>query len=311
MGFSLTTLADSISPAGHRITTFEISYPRIIHAEMLRHGVLRRCAASSRAIPVSRFIEQVTNDPYIPTHWGANQKGMVADKEVDAKTASEARTKWLLARDRAVEAAQSLLDLGIHKQVTNRLLEPFQWMTEIVTGTEWENFEHLRVHPDAAPDIQNIARLMQEARRESKPVELSYGEWHLPRVNGEFERTDPKARDLSAGRAAMASYLKFPHQSTVEDDLDRSSRMLTSGHMSPFEHPCRPMTAKELKLFRQWETIGQESDGTLKILRTRERPIVAEGDLVNQRVTYFLGSYNGWVSYRKEIPFEFDPLAHR
>ena len=43
-------LADSLSPQGNRLTTFKITYPRIVHAELMTHRVFSRNAASSRAI---------------------------------------------------------------------------------------------------------------------------------------------------------------------------------------------------------------------------------------------------------------------
>lgn len=76
-----TVIADSVHHAtGTRITTFELVYPRFIHSEFMTHRVFNRNASSSRAIPTSKFIEQVRNEPVMPSHWGKNQKGMQADE---------------------------------------------------------------------------------------------------------------------------------------------------------------------------------------------------------------------------------------
>lgn len=158
-------LADSLSPQGHRLTTFKITYPRIIHAEMLRHRMLSRNTASSRAIPFKKMVKDVEENPFIPIAWQKDHKGMqgteyITDK-YNLKTCIE---DWLEARDNAIKSAidlskgfnkkdeegnwittdpEEFVD-GVTKQLCNRLLEPFVWTTELITGTEWENFFDLR-----------------------------------------------------------------------------------------------------------------------------------------------------------------------
>ena len=39
MGFDVKILADSVSPDNYRLTTMELCYPRIIHAEVMTHRV--------------------------------------------------------------------------------------------------------------------------------------------------------------------------------------------------------------------------------------------------------------------------------
>lgn len=79
-----TVIADSVhAETGTRITTMELVYPRFIHSEFMTHRILNRNASSSRAIPTSKFIEQVRNEPVMPSHWGRNQKGMQAAEELD------------------------------------------------------------------------------------------------------------------------------------------------------------------------------------------------------------------------------------
>lgn len=302
MGFRAQVLADSIGSSGIRLTTMEVTYPRIIHSEMLRHRVFSRCAASSRAIPVHRFIDQVVNDPYIPSAWGANRPGMQAGEDLDMLASVTCEKEWLKARDCAVDQAIRLLGLGVHKQLTNRLLEPFQWMTEIITATEWSNFYHLRIHPDAHPDIQRIARAMIVASKGGhvRLRRLKDGEWHLPLVTDEdleaFSDSDPAAlptKDIplvSIGRVARTSYLKHEDTSAITKDIDRSNKMLHAGHMSPFEHVARSMTAEEIEFL------------------SSRSPAAAGAPPYLYTGIPFLGNLRGWVSYRKTIPNESDML---
>lgn len=138
-------LADSISPQGHRITTYKVTYPRIIHAEMCRHRTLSRNSASSRAIPFKKMVQMVTENPFIPIAWQKDHKGMQgAEYFTSVKDIEEKEMYWLTARSSAVNMAQKLNNHHTTKQLCNRLLEPFMWHTELITGTEWENFFELR-----------------------------------------------------------------------------------------------------------------------------------------------------------------------
>jgi thymidylate synthase ThyX len=321
MGFEVKLLADSISPAGHRLTSLAVSYPRIIHAEMLRHRVFSRCASSSRAIPVARFLDQVENDPYIPEHWGKNQKGMQSGAELSPEECERAVAIWKKIRSGVMDGVRELLELGVHKQWTNRWLEPAQWMTEIITGTEWSNFEHLRVHPAAHPDIQRIAREMVASRENSTPTLLSPFEWHLPyieeadRERARRETTSPSECErrlarVSIGRAARASYLKLDDESNYDKDLARAEDMLGNGHMSPFEHAARPMTKQELDHYKRNRVVlddGSQFDSRhdFKVGGYEDGKTV-----VSVTPYYFCGNFNGWIQYRKSIPHEEDLLCH-
>jgi len=320
MGFNATVLADSRSPHGVRLTTFSVSYPRIIHAEMLRHRMFSRCAASSRAIPVERFIEQVENEPYMPGEFCANKSGMQAGEPLPEEQRLQARDMWLYARDAAVQAAKNLIKTGVHKQWTNRLLEPFQWMTEVITATEWDNFDHLRIHSAAHPDIQRIARMMREARDASIARELTYNGWHLPLTTMD-DAVYPREQQrlISVGRVARVSYLRHDDTSDVEKDIARANKMLDDGHMSPLEHAARPMTDDELTEAIRW--CVDTSDGDQLWLQgyplndpPREGDTVRKGHL-HARITKvhgwkaFCGNFNGWVQLRKCMKNEFDRLA--
>ena len=255
MNISAKIIADSVSPDGIRITTLELEYPRFIHAEFMTHRVFSRNAASSRAIPVAKVIEQVRNDPAMPVHWGKNQPGMQAAGELGGDVLAVAQQHWRAAALNAADIAEGLAELGLHKQVANRILEPFQRMKTVVTATEWYNFFELRCHPDAQPEIQVLACAMRDAMAASTPTKLGFGEWHLPYVEsmvsdtgdgtrhygakGELSLTE--ALKISASCCAQVSYRK------LDDSLDKAlgvyERLVGSVpfHASPFEHQATPV----------------------------------------------------------------------
>lgn len=254
MAFSARILADSISPDGVRLTTLEATFPRMMLAEFNTHRVFSRNSASSRAIPVEKQLARIMDEPFIPEYWGANQSGMQAENELSPEDAEQAKSEWLAARDSAVEHVKKLLDIGLHKQLSNRLLEPFMWHTVIVTATEWSNFFALRAHPDAQPEIRRPAELIQGAMDASMPTKLDYGEWHTPLIQPDesFELED-KIK-ISCGRCARVSYLTHDGVRDPSKDLELYERLTSSGHMSPTEHAARPLEKDEEQKgnFRGW-----------------------------------------------------------
>jgi thymidylate synthase ThyX len=241
MSYEAKVLADHLAPCGKRIVTFEVTFPRIVLAEFNTHRMLSRNSASSRAIPIEKMLAHVTSDPFIPTYWGKNQKGMQADEELSAEEQYDARYAWLSARDEMVRRARALAALGAHKQTTNRLLEPFLWQTVLVTATEFDNFFALRTHRDAQPEIREIATRMERLYCEHEPVEVEAGFWHLPLVEDRAELeaagyTPEQVRQISVGRCARVSYLTHDGKRDPQADIDLCARLRASGHMSPFEH---------------------------------------------------------------------------
>lgn len=236
MTITAKVILDSISPAGARITTLQLMYPRFIHAEFMTHRMFSRNASSSRAIPVAKMIEQVRTNPAMPIHWGKNQPGMQANEEVTGADLITARSMWKDAANEAAESAENMMSLGLHKQVANRILEPFQHIHVIVTATEWENFFKLRLHKDAEPNIQALAVAMTEVMETSVPVPNSF---HTPYLTQE-EIDWINAEDafmVSAARCARVSYLT--HDGDRPDfakDMELAIKLRESGHASPFEH---------------------------------------------------------------------------
>lgn len=239
-------IAHSVSPKGKSIITFQLKYPRFIHAEVLTHRVFSRNASSSRAIPVKTMLAQVWNDPAMPIHWGINQPGMQAKDQAYGLRRRVAKAVWRGAAKAACVFAWGMMKLNIHKQVANRLLEPFQFMHVVLTSTEWQNFYDLRAHPDAQPEIQRLAWNMMEAARLTPARHLSYGEWHLPYVTSEELHSYPTdvLLKLSTARCARVSFLKHDGKKpSVSEDVNLFDRLVGSDpiHASPTEHQAKPL----------------------------------------------------------------------
>lgn len=243
--FLAKILADSAIPSS-RITTVELTYPRIIHSEFMTHRAFSRNSASSRAIPVEKMIERVRENPFVPIHWGANQKGMQAHQELDGDAVDFCKGLWLYGCDNAIHRVQHMLRSGLHKQIANRLLEPWMWITVIATGNgpAFENFFKLRCHEDAEPHIQRIAYMLRDVYDASEPKWLEPGEWHLPLIgfDGDDELSSGDLPKVSTARCARVSYLTHDGRRDVAADIDLHDRLRQSGHWSPFEHVATPAT---------------------------------------------------------------------
>lgn len=257
--YSATVIADSISPSGIRLTTLELKYPRLIHAEVLTHRTFSRNASSSRAIPVSRQLSLTAEDDIVlPIRWGKNVPGMQAGEDLAPEVAAECEAVWRDMAEYCRRGAAKLASLGLHKQWANRPTEWFSTIRVVVTSTNWANWTALRDHKDAQPEIREIARLITAARKASPMEILANGEWHLPYVTfDEVEKhgglTDPTGnlRLVSAARCARVSYKTHDGRvSTLEEDLELCDRLIHTDliHASPFEHQAKPDTViMELK----------------------------------------------------------------
>jgi thymidylate synthase ThyX len=254
MAYSARVLLDSVSPAGVRLTTLEVTFPRFVLAEFNTHRVFSRNSASSRAVPTSKLLERVENDPVLPIEWGRNKAGMSASEVLSAEEESEAKRVWLEARDAAVASARELMALKVHKQALNRLLEPYLWHTVIVTATEWENFFELRCAPNAQPEIRVAAIAMRDAMAASHPNPVGVGEWHLPLLQADESGLELETRrQISAARCARVSYLTHEGNRELDKDLALYERLRSDRHLSPFEHVATPAEDEGFHAnFRGW-----------------------------------------------------------
>ena len=281
-------MADSISTQGIRLTTMELSYHRFIHSEFMTHRMFSRNAASSRAIPVEKMLKQVEENPAMPIHWGLNCPGMQAKEEISYIPL--AVDDWKACAKGALMSAEWLMEHNLHKQIVNRVLEPFQFIKVIVTATEWDNFFKLRCHADAQPEMQELARCMKEAMDNSIPTELKVGQWHLPYVTedyGDDEWYPVSTRQVikcSVARCARVSYLNHDNSSPdIEKDIALYDRLLEAGHMSPFEHIATPM-----KVPNDWECIPSKGWSG----RTGVTHIDMNGNA-------WSGNFRGWIQHRQ------------
>ena len=295
---SAKIIADSVCPQGVRMTTMEIEYPRFILAELNTHRMLSKNSASSRAIPVKAMHEFIKTNPATPVSWGKNQPGMKANENVGSTVATEAEQIWNRAKDDALHWADALAHkLAIHKQIANRITEPWMTMKTVISGTEWNNFFHLRNHADAQPEIKALAEAMTVAYTTHLPVPLKPGQWHLPYITiaeyvptGELQylnnNFDPisleEAKIVSASCCAQVSYRKnddsFDKAKKIYDQLILSEPV----HASPIEHQATPMDVDSMCRFEPdtWQP------GVTHVS--------ANSDL-------WSGNLRGWIQYRKLI----------
>jgi thymidylate synthase ThyX len=257
-------VADSISPSGKRITTFVCEYPRFVHSEIMTHRMLSKSVASSRAIPSAKMIEMVMTNPAMPVFWGKNQPGMQALAKLDYGEQFDAQKTWLKARDNAVASVTKLLEIGLHKQIANRVLETWFYCRAIITGTDFENFFALRAHGDAQPEFQVLAWKMLEAYNASTPKKLQLGDWHIPfgdRIDDTrlFQTCVPRSGEptedlitemknkIAIARCARVSYYNFEGKDDYNKDIETCNKLFGSSprHLSPAEHVAQCVKGSE------------------------------------------------------------------
>jgi len=237
-------IADSVTGDGKRLTTMEVQMHRFVLAEFNTHRMFSRNSASSRAIPIEKQIAKILSSPAYPVEWGRNKSGMQAGEPLDPKGSRKARKIWKKASKSAIKYCRELEKIGVHKQIANRILEPYMWHTVIVTSTDWENFFAQRCSPLAQPEIRAVANAMHDAYKRSVPYLLVTGEYHLPYIGtSDNYLSDEKKIRVSIARCARVSYLNHNNEFSIEKDLLLYQRLLTADppHWSPFEHVATPM----------------------------------------------------------------------
>lgn len=259
----------------HRITTFELMYWRSIHSELMTHRVFSRSARSSRAVPIEKMIDQVAHNPWGPKHWTKNCKGMQAQEEItDPKILNAVKSVWEQTAKTNALLAKGFTQLGLHKQDTNRILEPYTYISVVLTATDFDNFFTLRCSPMAQPEMQDLANAMKKAYEESEPKKLKENEWHLPYLSEEdlkeiesknfpfeFDKWEFKL-GVSAARCARVSYKAFDGTTDLQKDFDLFQHLRKNKHLSPMEHQATPdyrLDSKRMwgnlngfKQFRKW-----------------------------------------------------------
>lgn len=273
MDWKVTPVAASICPRGVKLLTVELVYPRIIHSELMTHRSKSRSAGSSRAIPTPTMLKRVRESPAMPVEWGKNQAGMQSAGEhaalikipdhlkeafafysgVNFDTGLvDADTWWRFGAQLSADISEGFSEAGYHKQVANRPTEPYQWMTTLVSATEWDNFFELRCHPDADPTFQKLAYMIKEAHDTVTYQPLKTGQWHLPYILAE-ERTMPLKQQiiLSTARCARVSIAPFDGNPQYEKEQSRYELLVGSvpRHSSPTEHQATPWSGWNANFF--------------------------------------------------------------
>lgn len=281
MSIEAKIIADSLSPQGIRLTTLALKYPRWIHAEFMTHRQFSRNASSSRAIP-SRRLSALERE--YPLRWDANIPGMQAGVPLSDEQAAKAKAIWDRMADACAAGVAELAELGLHKQWANRPLEWFTSISVLVSATEFDNFFGVRWHPDAQPEIQELARHMHEAIRANTPRPVEPDQWHLPFVPPEEAQALglDTARRCSAARCARVSYLNHDGTSpNVAKDLDTFAKLAGDPngpprpiHASPMEHQATPDRLRDPAISDSWQFPAQH------------------------------GNFHGWRQYRKMLSRE-------
>lgn len=290
---SVEVISDSYNPVfDSRITTFILEYPRIIHSELMTHRVFSRNASSSRAIPAKTVIEQVRKNPAMPVRFGKNQAGMQDAGEFEHSEAIAAI--WKSSANNAASIAMVMNDMQAHKQVINRILEPYQFIRVCVTTTNMNNWFWLRNHTDADPTIHALAEVMLTAYNKSKPVELGYGHWHMPFVDYVFVKGEQvffdEKRDyislnealmISSSCAAQTSYRKL--NTSLEKAEDIFNKLIESKpcHASPTEHQAKVIYSQEINPLDYFDIEGVTH--------------------VDKNMVPWSGNFHGWIQHRQLI----------
>lgn len=287
---SAQIIADSINSRRKRITSFVVTMPRIVLAELNTHRVFSRNSASSRAIPFAKMVEAVKTTPFIPIRWMKEHSGMQGNEFFTEQSDIAAlECAYLKGRDNAVATAEELSNLGLTKQIVNRGLEAYMYHTVILTSCDFENFIALRAHEAAEIHIQKLAYLMLEEMNNSTPKLLRGGEWHVPfsdqmdetllekfmptihpaSLNWHHEQIQLLKIKVATARCARVSYIVVGEegkQYNYGNDIKLHDRLLGMGHLSPFEHCAQcPEDSNDLG----WS-----------------------------------GNFDGWIQYRKILPNE-------
>lgn len=302
-GISVELVAHSESEFGQELMTFRLHYPRIIHAELMTHRMFSRNASSSRAIPVSAMLDQVRGNPAMPVHFGKNQSGMQDAGVHDALVEWDdwefpIDEIWEKAGQYAADFSEAISQAGYHKQVANRLLEPYQFMNTIVSMTDIDNFWHLRLHKDADPTFVNLTECMKEAYDQSVPETVDETDYHLPfieKMKPDFgvikyfadneEVTLEEAIKISVSLCCQVSYRKADFSKEKAMKIWDMLVTMNPVHASPLEHVARPLTRYEYESRRHVQSL------------INDYGIIG----VN---AYYCGNFKGWIQYRKEQPNE-------
>lgn len=227
-------VADSVNSFGDRLTSLVLTYPRIIHSEMMTHRMFSRNASSSRAVPVDKMIKAVRENTFCPFEFQKSHKGMQGSEYFTGIERQECINLWLESAELALQQAEKMKAKGISKQIINRILEPYQYYTVLITSSKegWDNFFHLRCgnydgfksRKEASKEflekgnintstwseldwlhlnkgqaeihMMALAEEIYDAINESTPKQLESGQWHIPFENKIYPIVEKVFKDI-------------------------------------------------------------------------------------------------------------------
>jgi hypothetical protein len=250
---SVIIIADSLNTVtGDRLTTFQISFPKCLLAELNTHRVLSRNAGSSRAKPSKMLRRSLREKSFVPLSWDANEPGMQSSRELIGYKKQVARFSYWLHKQSSIFCNWLASDVaGLHKQYSNRLLETHAYVDVVVSATEWNNFFRLRCHKDAQPEFREVALKMKKLYDANQSKKLKPGDWHIPYIQTHSDFTENTNIDdlvkYSVARCARVSYTTFDgNKIDVEKDLQLFEKLVESEpiHSSPTEHQAMACESK-------------------------------------------------------------------
>lgn len=264
-----TVVADSIAPHGVRLTTMLLTYPSIIHQDILTHRTIyksqqasdkiaievdsNKSTNSNRAKPTKQILRDVLNNPFVPTRFPKRAVSMHSSKGYHTGWRHQlARHIWLKTRYVSLLESLALMGIGVHKQIANRPLATWQYTTLVCTAIDvwWLHFFELRTHHTAQDEVQQVAGLAHTAYRASTPTLLHTNEWHLPFVSPRERLLLPQSTciALSVARCARTSYAKSHSDMIsiagfrpIDEDIALYNRLVPQKpeHAGPKEHQAQ------------------------------------------------------------------------
>lgn len=196
LGKTLIPVSDSRGRRDYEpIMSWEITFPKSVLAQFNTHRVFSRNATSSRAIPTRRVMRDMA--VFSPTEWRLNNAGMQSNAEAGPIKTLYFKMLWVMARGinkilarmfmlgdnipwlmkKARHTRWEYILAGAHKEIVNRLLEPYSFAVVIASTSEWQNFYRLRIDKHAQKEIREPAELMRMTETSAVPA---ISRVHLP-----------------------------------------------------------------------------------------------------------------------------------
>ena len=309
--------ASQCAITGQKLFTLICEYPLDVHAQLLTHGALSKNSSSCRAIPIGTACDNLRANP-AKKIWTGKQAGMQGKPITSKVKLGQLDAMHGVFLEQAISNAKMMEEAGVHKQNAGRYLSPFQNIKIVLSGTDWENWDWLRNDPDAQPEIQQLARMIIEARESAEMFILNAGEYHVPYVHrnrnvaGELEyfrkdmnamqsRDHPtaytytklavsQAIELSQSCCAQTSYRKEDTSAEKTEDIIGKLFKGHKVHASPTEHQATPIDAICHGAPPQGVSLQQIMDDLPEGITALDR-----------RLQFKSGNFTNWIQQRQLI----------